>query len=286
MFLNNYLKLVRFSHTIFSLPFAIAAFVMAMDQQGEPLSLKLLLLILLAVVFARNAAMAFNRYADRHFDAVNPRTQQREIPAGIVSPKSALWFVIINAILFTVVAWFINPLCFALSPVALLVILGYSLTKRFTALCHLVLGAGLALAPLGAWLAVTATFHLIPVLLAVAVLCWVAGFDIIYALQDDEFDNSVKLRSVPAVLGRKRALWLSVALHAVSFLALAAVGVLNQSGTMGWVATGVFGAALLYQHLIVSVNNLSRINLAFFTTNGLASLVWGILMIFDVLIKS
>jgi 4-hydroxybenzoate polyprenyltransferase len=283
MFLNNYLKLVRFSHTIFSLPFAIAAFVMAMDHHDQPLNLKLLLLILLAVVFARNAAMAFNRYADRHFDAANPRTQQREIPSGIVSPRSALWFVIINAILFATVAWFINPLCFALSPIALLVILGYSLTKRFTALCHLVLGAGLALAPLGAWLAVTAAFHLVPGLLALTVLFWVAGFDIIYALQDDAFDHSVKLRSIPSTVGRKRALRISAVLHIVSFISLAAVGVLNQSGTLGWIAIAIFGAALLYQHLIVSANNLSRINIAFFTTNGLASLVWGTLAIVDVL---
>lgn len=161
------------------------------------------ILVILCMVFARSAAMAFNRYLDRQFDAKNPRTAIREIPAGVITPKNALMFTIISCVLFIICTWFINPICFYLSPVALFVILFYSYTKRFTALCHLVLGVGLSLAPIGAYLAVTGAFALLPVLFSFTVLFWVSGFDIIYALQDEEFDRSNELHSIPAAVGKK-----------------------------------------------------------------------------------
>ena len=182
--INNYLSLIKFSHTIFALPFALLGFFLGYLEYKYPFSWRLFLLVLACMVFARTAAMAFNRYLDRNIDRVNPRTSRREIPAGVVRPDSALGLVILSSALFVVATWFINPLCFALSPVALLITLGYSYTKRFTALCHLVLGLGLSLAPIGAWLAVGGEFDVLPILYSAAVLCWVAGFDIIYALQD------------------------------------------------------------------------------------------------------
>jgi 4-hydroxybenzoate polyprenyltransferase len=282
---GNYLRLVKFSHTLFSLPFALASFFLAWHSGDGSLSWRLLVLVILAVIFARNAAMGFNRYIDRKFDLANPRTRQREIPAGVVSPMAALLFVGANALLFVLVAWFINPLCFALSPVALLVILGYSLTKRFTALCHLILGIGLALAPLGAWLAVTAAFSLPPLLISMAVLLWVSGFDVIYALQDEEFDQEIRLRSIPAALGRKGALLLSAGLHAGSVGALVAASSAFHFSYVGWTGTVVFAILILYQHLIISPRNISRINLAFFTTNGIASLIWGGLVIADIFFR-
>ncbi len=206
---STYFSLIKFSHTIFALPFAIIGFALAIHSGKALFSLEKLILVVLCMVFARSAAMAFNRYIDRKFDAKNPRTSNREIPAGIISPKAALLFVFLSALAFMGAAYFINPLCFYLSPVALLVILGYSYTKRFTPLCHLVLGAGLALAPIGAYLALTEEFDALPLILSFAVFFWVSGFDIIYALQDDEFDHSQALNSIPVFLGRKKALLLS-----------------------------------------------------------------------------
>jgi len=240
------------------------------------------------MVFARSAAMAFNRWLDRDIDAKNPRTIIREIPAGIISANSALIFVVINCILFVATTWFINPLCFYLSPVALLVILGYSFTKRFTALCHLVLGLGLGLAPVGAHLAVTGHFSLPPVILGLAVLTWVAGFDIIYALQDDEFDKSHKLYSVPAAVGRSKAMRISEILHVFSAcFVILSVYLYNQILDLGWLsglAIVIFLGMLLYQHLIIRPDDLKKVNIAFFTTNGFASLIFGILVVMDVLI--
>jgi 4-hydroxybenzoate polyprenyltransferase len=226
------------------------------------------------MVFARNAAMAFNRYADRNFDKVNPRTFVREIPAGVISAKAALFFVIVNVILFIVTTWFINKLCFYLSPVAIIVILGYSLTKRFTALCHFVLGVGLSLAPLGAFLAVTGTFHIVPALFSIAILFWVGGFDIIYALQDDDFDKSQQLRSIPVKLGRQDSLLLSRIIHLVSAIILIIPGLLMQSSSFYFLGWALFSGLLVYQHSLVKANDLSKVNLAFFTTNGIASVTF------------
>jgi len=284
--MKDYLSLIKFSHTIFALPFAMLGFFLATLESTDGLNWRLFLLVLLCMVFARSAAMAFNRYLDRDIDKQNPRTAVREIPAGVISARSALAFVIINCLLFIAVTWFINPICFYLSPIALLVILGYSYTKRFTFLCHFVLGLGLSLAPIGAYLAVQGAFALLPVLYSVAVLLWVSGFDIIYALQDDEFDRSLNLNSVPVAMGRKGALRLSSVLHLVcaAVIVFAAV-MLYQAypafGWLHWLAAAIFIGLLIYQHTLVKPTDLSKVNLAFFTTNGVASLVFGGLVILD-----
>jgi 4-hydroxybenzoate polyprenyltransferase len=279
--IENYLSLVKFSHTIFALPFALLGFSLATIHHSDSLSWKLLILVLMCMLFARNAAMSFNRWADRHIDEVNPRTAKREIPAQIIGHKSALAFCLTNALLFIVATWFINPLCFYLSPVALVVILGYSLTKRFTALSHFVLGLGLALAPTGAYLAVTGTFGWIPIILSVSVLCWVSGFDIIYALQDDEFDLDNHLHSIPVLLGRKKALMLSLILHVICAALLVTAGIQGNFKTIYWVGLGIFSFLLFYQHTIVKYNDLRRVNVAFFTLNGIASIVFSIFAITD-----
>lgn len=287
--MRRYLSLVKFSHTVFALPFALLGFFLATLKLGGGISWQLFLLVLLCMVFARSAAMAFNRYLDRDIDEQNPRTRQREIPAGIISARSALVFVVLNSALFVATTWFINPLCFILSPLALLVILGYSYTKRFTFLCHFVLGLGLSLAPIGAYLAAGGGFDLIPILYSAAVLLWVSGFDIIYAMQDEAFDKSLQLYSVPVVLGKRDALRLSSILHLLcGILILVASYLLGQQfpafGWIQWVAAFIFLALLFYQHTIVTSEDLSRVNLAFFTTNGVASLVFGALMILDIFI--
>ncbi len=241
------------------------------------------------MVFARSAAMAFNRYLDRDIDARNPRTAVREIPSGVIKPRQALFFVMLNAVLFIASTYFLNPLCFYLSPVALLVILGYSYTKRFTSLCHFVLGLGLSLAPIGAYLAVTGSFALLPLLFSAVVLFWVSGFDIIYALQDEQFDRNHHLHSIPARLGRVRALRLARLLHLLSAAFMLAAGwqLLQTYPELSWLTglgMAVFLGLLFYQHTIVTPDDLSRVNLAFFTTNGLASVIFGSLMILDFLV--
>ena len=281
--LNNYLKLIKFSHTVFALPFALIGFFLANSQFGFDWGN--LVLVLMCMVFARSAAMAFNRYIDRDIDLKNPRTAQvREIPKGVISPKAALLFVISTSLGFILTTYFINTLCFYLSPIALIVVLGYSYTKRFTSLCHLVLGLGLALAPLGAYLAVSGEFALSPILFSVAVLFWVSGFDIIYALQDDTFDKENKLNSIPVFLGRKKALNLSKFFHIITFLSLAYAGVLLEIHLLYWIGFALFSALLIYQHTIISEKDLSRVNLAFFTTNGVASVVFGVFVILDFLL--
>jgi 4-hydroxybenzoate polyprenyltransferase len=298
--IKNYLSLIKFSHTVFALPFALIGFFLGafaftsvipgwhttifpplFDWNG--LGVKLILIIL-CMVFARSAAMAFNRYLDRSFDAQNPRTAIREIPAGIISANSALRFTILMCVLFIITTYFINSLCFYLSPVALLVVLGYSFTKRFTPLCHLVLGLGLSLAPIGAYLAVTGKFELLPILFSFTVLFWVSSFDIIYALQDEEFDKKYKLKSIPAWLGKSKALRVSKILHVSSALCLVAAGFLGSFGIFYWIGVFFFIGLLIYQHLLVKPNDLSKVNMAFFTTNGIASVVFAVFVITDILL--
>lgn len=287
--MKNYLSLVTFSHTIFAMPFALTGFFLAIAEGGEGVSWRNFVLVVLCMVFARSAAMAFNRWLDRDIDASNPRTVVREIPAGVITPQSALMFVVINCVLFIAATWLINPLCFYLSPVALAVVLGYSYTKRFTWLCHFVLGTGLALAPVGAYLAVTGTFSWPPVLLGLTVLTWVAGFDIIYALQDEEFDKTKQLHSVPVLLGKKGALRLSEFVHAITaallFITVRAIQheLSSEVSWIIWVGTAFFLSMLVYQHSLVKPDDLRRVNRAFFTTNGIASLVFGALSIFDLM---
>lgn len=269
------------------MPFALLGFFLGTLETENRFSIQLLLLVIVCMVFARSAAMAFNRYLDRDIDEQNPRTAKREIPAGVISPQRALLFVIINCLLFIIATWFINPLCFFLSPVALAVILGYSYTKRFTYLCHFVLGLGLSLAPIGAYLAAGGGFDLIPILYSISVLLWVSGFDIIYALQDEEFDKSLQLNSIPVKLGRKNALLLSSILHVICALLIltASYSLMQrypQFGWLNWSAAGVYIFLLIYQHTLVKPNDLSRVNRAFFTSNGIASVIFGTLMILDI----
>jgi len=278
---SKYLSLVKFSHTVFAMPFALIGFFLAVQTTDATLEWPLLLKVVLCMVFARNAAMAFNRFIDRDIDGRNPRTAIREIPAGVVKADAALMFVLLNCAAFIATAWSINPLCFYLSPVALAVVLGYSLTKRFTALCHLVLGLGLSLAPIGAWLAVTGRFDVLPVLFSVAVLFWVSGFDIIYALQDEEFDRANGLFSIPVWLGKRGALRLSEGLHLVTVTAVVAAGLIGPFGMVYWAGVAAFSGLLVYQHLIVKPYDLSRVDMAFFTTNGVASVLFALLVITD-----
>ena len=283
--IGKYLSLVKFAHTIFAMPFALAGFFIAVNHTKE-FNWYLLILVVLCMIFARNAAMGFNRFIDRDFDAANKRTAVREIPAGKIKPQKALLFVIINSVLFIITTYFLNEnkLAFYLSPLALLVILGYSLCKRFTSLSHIVLGIGLALAPIGAYIAVCGEFALVPVLMSFMVLFWVSGFDIIYALQDIDFDKSQKLKSIPSWLGIKNSLIFSFILHLFSFALVIIIGLSADWGIFYWIGGGIFAALLIYQHLIVKTNDLSRINLAFFTTNGIASLIYGLFCILDILI--
>jgi 4-hydroxybenzoate polyprenyltransferase len=281
---KNYLSLVKFSHTVFAMPFAIIGYFLAI-YHGFTLNWITLGLVVLCMVFARNAAMAFNRYADREIDFKNPRTTFREIPSGLIKPKSALKFVLLNSIAFIVTTCFINTLTLLLSPVALLIILGYSLTKRFTAYCHFILGLGLSLAPIGAYLAVTGKFHWLPLLFSGIVLFWVSGFDIIYALQDAEFDNSENLKSIPSKSGIKNAITISSVIHLLSGIFTILAGIVGQFGIWYWVGAIVFISLLAFQHLLVKENDLSKLNQAFFTTNGIASLVFSVFTIISILIK-
>jgi 4-hydroxybenzoate polyprenyltransferase len=312
---KNYLSLIKFSHTIFAMPFAMIGFFLAVRYlyrapiEGDdapyenllsawlpnksidmvdgniyiPRSLIALKLgfVILCMVFARSAAMAFNRYLDRHFDARNPRTAIREIPSGIISANKALVFTIICSGLFVLSAWFINSICFYLSPLALFIVLGYSYTKRFTPLCHLVLGLGLSLAPIGAYLAVIGEFNLLPLLFSAIVLFWVSGFDIIYSLQDEEFDKEHQLRSIPAALGKAKALRISQILHFTSAAFVIAAGLIGKFGGWYWIGAGIFLSMLFYQHSIVKPNDLRKVNLAFMTANGIASLVFSVFVIVD-----
>ena len=279
--MKNYLSLVKFSHTIFAMPFALIGFFLAVQLTSAVFESHLLLKVILCMVFARNAAMAFNRFIDRNIDEKNPRTAIREIPAGIINANAALWFVILNSIAFVITTYFINPLCLALSPVALAVVLGYSITKRFTALCHIILGLGLSLAPIGAYLAVVGRFDILPILFSLSVLFWVGGFDIIYALQDEEFDRENDLFSIPVWLGKPKALMLSNVLHLITASTMLLAGVLGEFHWLYWIGFSVFTGLLIYQHTLVKPTDLSKINLAFFTTNGVASVLFAGFVIAD-----
>lgn len=287
---KNYLGLVKFSHTIFALPFALIGFALGVRHQLvnllaiENISLKFLLVIV-CMFTARSAAMAFNRYLDRHFDKLNPRTAVREIPAGIIKAEKALLFVFINSAVFVIATFFINTICFYLSPVALFVILFYSYTKRFTYLCHLVLGVGLSLAPIGAFLAVTGVFNILPLLFSFAVLFWVSGFDIIFALQDVEFDKSQSLYSMPSYWGVKTALNISRFLHLLSAACVIAAFYVGGFGYFYMVGLLVFIGMLIYQHSIVKPTDLTKVNIAFMTANGIASIVFSIFVWIDLYIK-
>ncbi|RZL69760.1 MAG: 4-hydroxybenzoate octaprenyltransferase [Pedobacter sp.] len=284
--MKKYFSLVLFAHSIFAMPFAMIGFFLGVTATENPFNWYLFVAVILCMVFARNAAMAFNRYLDRNIDAKNPRTRMRDIPSGKVSANEALLFVIINCALFIGTTLFINPVCFYLSPVALFVVLFYSYTKRFTALCHLVLGLGLSLAPIGAYIAVTGYFNIVPILYSLAVLFWVSGFDIIYALQDEDFDRDHKLHSIPAALGRKNALNLSVVLHILSALCVILPLFFTTFSWVYYIGIAFFCAMLIYQHLLVKPNDISKVDRAFATTNGYASVVFAVCFLIDAFLRT
>jgi len=286
--MKSYFSLIKFAHTVFALPFAFLSFFLGMKMENQAFNLKLILLMLGCMVFARSAAMAFNRYVDRKIDAENARTRIREIPAGKISPASALWFVLLMSGAFVFTTYWINPLVFFLSPIALLVILGYSYTKRFTWFCHFVLGIGLGLAPVGAFLAVTGYFSLLPVLYGAMVMFWVSGFDILYALQDESFDREHHLHSVPAAFGQLKAKRISMILHTCCAILLIFITYYQASlfpslGWLHWLGAFGFMGLLIWQHRLVKLYDLTRINQAFFETNGIASVLFGLSVIIDVL---
>ena len=299
--IKNYLSLIKFAHTIFAMPFALIGFFLGIKSLSDPMKvipvpgpgwhtmihspdtlLFKFILVVLCMIFARSAAMAFNRLLDANFDMKNPRTAIREIPAGIIKPSNALWFVVISCAAFILCCWFINRLCFYLSFVALFVVLFYSYTKRFTALCHIVLGVGLSLAPIGAYIAVTGRFALLPILFSITVLCWVSGFDIIYSLQDEEFDLHQGLHSIPASLGKLKALRISELLHFMAAALVVYAGWKGHFGIYYWIGVGVFTSLLVYQHILVKPNDLSKVNRAFFSTNGIASIVFAVFVLLDI----
>jgi len=266
--LRTTLEMIKFSHTLFALPFALYSAFLAAGGWPAPATLGK---ILLAMVGARSAAMAHNRLADRRIDAANPRTASRALPSGALPVGFARAFLVASIVLFVAAAASLNRLAFLLSPVALVLLLLYSYTKRFTALSHLVLGLCLALAPVGAWIAVRGSVEWLPILLGFAVLFWTAGFDVIYSLQDEEFDRRAGLRSIPARLGAARALVVSALLHVAMVVLLAAVWRLSGGGAIFLSGIAATLAALVYQHTIVRPGDLSRVNAAFFTANGFVS---------------
>jgi 4-hydroxybenzoate polyprenyltransferase len=272
--LRSYLSLVTFSHTVFALPFAVIGFFAGIRYSHFSFEPALFLKVVLCMVFARTAAMAFNRYADRTIDIKNERTKIREIPSGIISPMAALSLVILSSVLFILTSYTINRLCFFLSPVALFVVLGYSYTKRFTWLCHFVLGVGLSLAPIGAYIAVTGRFDWLPLFFSFTVICWVSGFDIIYALQDEKFDKENKMYSLPSFLGKPGALRWSSFLHIAAAFFIIVAGLYAGLGIIYWTGSLIFMSLLIYQHTLVKPDDLTHVNRAFFTTNGIASIVF------------
>lgn len=267
--LRTYLEMIRFSHTVFALPFALMGAVLAAG--GIPPADKLLW-ILVAMVGARSGAMGVNRLADRHLDALNPRTQGRVLPQGRIAPAEALVFVVASFGIFLWAAWRLNPLCFALAPVAILTIGGYSYTKRFTPLSHLILGLSLGLAPIGAWIAVAGRLALAPLILGAAVLFWVAGFDVLYALLDIEFDRKTGLFSLPARLGEQGGLAVARLFHGLTLVGFAALIPLLRLGPVYAAGLLVASALLVYQHVLLHRHGLAKVEVACFNVNAVLSI--------------
>jgi 4-hydroxybenzoate polyprenyltransferase len=276
-------RMIKFSHTLFALPFALAA--AAIAARGHGITLGRLLGIIVAMAGARTAAMGFNRIVDRHIDARNPRTAQREIPAGAISLRAAWIMTLVAAAVFVGAAAALGPLCLALSPVALFFLFGYSFTKRFTALCHLFLGLAIASGPAGAWIAVRGDFGWAPGLLMIAVGAWIAGFDILYALADRDFDRGAGIHSIPARFGVSGALVLSALLHLITAGALVALGSTAHLGAPYLVGVAVVIALLVYEHAIVRPSDLSRLDVAFFNLNGYVSVAFFAATLIDALVR-
>lgn len=280
--LKTILEMIKFEHTVFALPFALISMVLAADGLPEG---RVIFWILVAMVGARSSAMAFNRIADITYDRLNPRTADRALPRGVLSLSEVWLFTLFSAAAFVFAAYMLNPLAFALSPVALIVILGYSYTKRFTSLTHLVLGLALGIAPVGAWIAVRGQFNLAPIVLSVAVMFWTAGFDIIYALQDIEFDRAQGLFSIPRFLGIRQSLMVSRLFHFAAIILLVVFGAVMSLGGAYYIGTAAAAALLIYEQSLVKPHDISKVNVAFFNTNGLVSIGLLIFTVLDFLIR-
>ncbi len=261
--------MIKFKHTVFALPFALMGAVLA--ARGVP-SLRVFFWVVVAMVGARTAAMTFNRIADHRFDAANPRTDKRALPAGEVSLMESWLMVTAASALFFLACWMLNTLALTLSPFALGLTFFYSLTKRFTWFCHVILGVALAIAPLGGWVATTGSLVGYPWVLSLGVLFWVTGFDIIYASQDAEFDREAGLYSMPSTLGRRNAFRLAISFHALAFFLFTLTGYLQGLNVVYYIGIALTGSALFYQHLVVNPKDLSRIQVFFFSMNGFISL--------------
>ncbi len=269
--LKTTLEMIKFEHTLFALPFAFLGAVLAAD--GLP-TIWQIVWITAAMFGARSAAMTFNRIVDRKFDAENPRTANRELPSGKLSVSFAWAFFIVSVVLFETAAYSLNWLTFALSPVALASVLGYSYAKRFTAFAHLILGWALAISPTAAWISVKGSLNSeIPILLSLLVLMWTAGFDVLYACQDYEYDKKAGLRSIPARFGIKNSLYISRLLHLQAFIVLVLLYLTTDLGWLSLIGVVAVGALMIYQHTLVKPNDLSRMNAAFFTTNAFVSVI-------------
>ncbi len=277
-------RMIKFSHTVFALPFALASVVLA--QRHNPITLKLLLLILLAMACARSAAMGFNRLADAEIDAKNPRTAQRAIPAGTLTKKTVILFVAASSLLFILSAFLINQLCFYLSVPILLILFSYSFTKRFTWLSHLYLGFAISLAPIGAWIAVTGSFSASILILSLALLTYIAGFDILYSCQDAEFDKKMGLLSIPSRLGVKTALRVSTVLHVISFVSLCLIYPIFHMGPVYLISTGIIGFLLILEHRLINPDDLSKIQVAFFNVNSIISVTLFLAVFLDEMTKN
>ncbi|MBM3242598.1 4-hydroxybenzoate octaprenyltransferase [Candidatus Poribacteria bacterium] len=275
------LEMIKFEHTIFALPYAVMSAFLA--SNGWPNVFKILW-ILVAMVGARSCAMAFNRLADMKYDKQNPRTSNRALPAGLIKISVVWILVMVSALLFVFAASMLNRLAFVLSPVALLVILSYSYSKRFTMLTHLWLGLSLAIAPVGAWIALTGEFDFVAILLGLAVMLWTAGFDIIYACQDKEFDEKFRIHSIPKRFGIKRALQISAIMHLITVLTLLSLPLFAELKYIYLSGVGLVSILLVYEHAIVKPNDLSRVNLAFFTLNGMVSLGLMVMSVADIIL--
>jgi len=282
-----YLEMIKFEHSVFALPFAMIGMMWGSRSTGAGAwpGFKVFLLICLAMVAARSAAMAYNRIVDRDIDAANPRTRMRAIPAGVLKLRQVNLFFFGSCAIFVLAAGLLNPLALSLSPVALLVILGYSQTKRFTSLCHFVLGLSLGIAPAAAWIGVTGRLNLAILPITLAVVFWTSGFDIIYALQDEEFDIQNGLKSLPAKLGKPRSLLISRLCHAAAIVSLGVGGAMVGAGLLWNLGVTVAAVLLAYEQSLVSPKDLSRVNMAFFTLNGFVSLAVFAFALADQLIR-
>jgi len=275
-----YLKMIKFSHSVFALPFAFTAALMA--ASGIP-SLKQILWIIIAMVSARSGAMGLNRIIDMKIDAANPRTANRELPSGKIKTSNAVLFTLISFVILIFAAFMLNPLCLKLSPIAIAVLFLYSYTKRFTWLSHIVLGIAISAAPLGAWIAVRGTFNAEILTVAFAVIFWLAGFDVLYALQDVEFDKSLGLYSIPARFGVRDSLLFSRIFHVIAWGLLALTGLFFNLGIFYWIGMVAAAGLFIYEHSLVKYDDLSRLDMAFFNMNGYISMTVFVFTLLDYL---